>query len=247
MSRMLPARSGQMPIVSEQTIDESIYEALGKHQREEPWRERETMAFLQAWTGRLIVEFKLDIPHVALCVERLPANRYGHFRSGHNGFGLQGEIAINSRYLTGRRPAWEVLGTLAHELLHAWQQVHGKPGDRNHHNCEFRDKAEELGLLIDEKGITGYAAHSPFKELLQRFGVNVPFEEVVPQAGKPRGDSKQKKWTCGCTNVRVAVKTFKARCLLCGNEFYQDDTPGRARYARRQEASMKATSIAFRG
>ena len=102
MSRTIPRLSGQMPIVSEATIDESIYEVLGKHQREEPWRERETMAFLQAWTEHFIVEFKLDIPHVALCVEHLPANRYGHFRPGHNGFGLQGEIAINSRFLTGR-------------------------------------------------------------------------------------------------------------------------------------------------
>ena len=206
-----------------------VYSVLADHQRDEEWASREAMAFLQDWTARLIAEFKLDIPCVALCVASLPANRYGHFRQKHNGFGLLGEIAINSRYLTGRRQAWQVLGTLLHEVLHAWQHVHGNPSERNHHNREFRAKAEELGLYIDEKGVTGYAGNSQFKELLRRNGVNVPFDEVRRVESKPRGDSKQKKWTCGCTNVRVAVADFKALCLKCGNDFYRDETLGRAK------------------
>ena len=37
--------------------------------------------------------------------------RFGHYRVGHNGFGLKGEIAVNQRYLISR-PAWQVLGTI---------------------------------------------------------------------------------------------------------------------------------------
>lgn len=198
---------------------ENIYSALAKHQRDEAWSGQELVAGLQGWAARFIVEFKLDIGDIALCIDRLPSTRYGHFREGHNGFGLKNEIAINARYLSGERQVWEVLGTLLHELLHAWQQQHGTPGKRNHHNAEFQAKARELGLVIDRRGVTGYLASSLFKELLRKFGVSVPDVETKAPEARPRGDSKMKKWSCGCTTARVAIADFRARCLKCGNEF----------------------------
>ncbi len=201
---------------------QTIYAALAKHQRDESWHRQEMVAGLQTWAARFIVEFKLDIDNIALCIDRLPSGRYGHFRRGHNGFGLKNEIAINARYLGGERQVWEVLGTLLHELLHAWQETHGTPGKRNHHNAEFQDKARALGLNIDRRGLTGYAADSPFKELLRKWGVSVPNHETKPAAVRPRGDSKLKKWSCGCTTARVAVADFRARCLKCGNEFKRE-------------------------
>lgn len=196
-----------------------IYPVLAQHQRDEEWNGREIVAVLQLWAERFIVEFKLDIAKVVLCVDRLSAKRYGHFRYGHNGFGLKGEIAINSRYLLGARPAWQILGTLLHELLHGWQQAHGHPSRGNHHNAEFRDKARGLGLIVDRRGVTGYAAQSPFKDLLRRFGIVVPDEEVLPVVEREPGRSKLNRWACGCTNVWVAVPHFHARCLDCGSEF----------------------------
>jgi hypothetical protein len=218
-----------------ETQDWSIYHALAQHQREEKWSRREVVASLQQWAEAFSAQFKLCIPKLVLSVDRLPANVYGHFRESHNGFGLEGEIAINSRYLMPQRALWEVLGTLLHEMLHAWQAVHGKPTNRWHHNAEFRAKARELGLNIDAKGVTGYAADSLFKDLLRGFGINVPAEEIAATPQKSRGESKQKKWTCGCTNVRVAVADFKAQCLNCGNIFVRDDSCGRAK--QRSEAT----------
>ena len=197
----------------------TVYSVLVKHQRDENWAGQQILADLQTWANRFIVEFKLDIRDISLCVERLPSNRYGHFRQGHNGFGLRGEIAINSRYLPEQRQLWEVLGTLLHELLHAWQETHGIPGKRNHHNAEFQAKARQLGLNIDRRGVTGFAASSPFKELLQEYGVSVPEHEIVASIARPRGESKLKKWCCGCTTARVAVADFRAQCLKCGNDF----------------------------
>ena len=200
----------------------TVYTVLAKHQRDESWAGRQILAELQTWADRFIVEFKLDIHDLSLCVERLPSGRNGHFRQGHNGFGLRGEIAINTRYLPGQRPLWEVLGTLLHELLHAWQETHGTPGKRNHHNAEFQAKARELGLNIDRRGVTGFAANSPFKELLKTYGVSVPDHKIVASMGRPRGNSKLKKWSCGCTTARVAVADFRAQCLKCGNDFNLD-------------------------
>jgi hypothetical protein len=41
----------------------------------------------------------------------------------------------------------------------------------------------------------------------------------IPSKKKSKGRSKLKKWTCGCTNVRVAVKDFEAKCLKCCQDF----------------------------
>ena len=41
--------------------------------------------------------------------------------------GLIHEIALNPDHLKGR-PVKNILSTLAHEQVHLWQQVHGKPG-----------------------------------------------------------------------------------------------------------------------
>lgn len=205
--------------VDQFSVDSSIYSELAKHQQTESWSWRDVMAVLQTFADHFNVEFKLDIPEVSLCLDRLDCHRYGHFRYGHNGFGLKGEIAINSRYLEGNRPFWEVLGTLLHELLHAWQQAHGTPGKGNHHNAEFRAKAQELGLLVDKRGVTGYAERSPFKDLLMTFGIETPSNASWPAVSPVRGQSKLKKWSCGCTNVRVAIADFQAQCLKCGQAF----------------------------
>jgi hypothetical protein len=206
----------------------SVYPILAQHQRAEEWARREIIADFQIWAERFIGEFKLDIVDIALCVDRLPRNWYGYFRPGHNGFGLKGEIAINARYLGENRPEWQVLGTLLHELLHAWQEIHGTPGKRNHHNVEFREKARGLGLNVDRRGVTGYAASSLFKDCIRRFGVEAPDDEFTPPC-RPPGESKLKKWTCGCgTNVRVAIADFQAVCLKCEQKFARYDPTAHA-------------------
>jgi hypothetical protein len=198
-----------------------IYQNLASHQRAEKWFGRDLVTALQEWAERFIVEFRLDIAELAVCVDRLPVSRLGHFRIGHNGFGLKGEIAINVRYLTDRESFWRVLGTLLHELLHAWQHTHGKASTQCHHNREFRDKARELGLVVDGKGVTSFAADSRFKELLRRNGITVPDGEIKATPRKA-GSSKMRKWSCGCTTVRTGVGDFQAQCLKCNNRFQRD-------------------------
>ncbi|MCC7290455.1 MAG: hypothetical protein IT449_00170 [Phycisphaerales bacterium] len=197
----------------------SVYGALAEHQLKEVWHARNLIGTLQEWSNRFIVEFKLDIAEVVLCVDDLPISTFGHFRAGHNGFGLKGEIALNARHLSGPSGQWQVLGALLKHLLHGWQQAHGTPAKRGHHNRELRDKAASIGLLLDEKGLLGFAAESPFKDLLRRHDIAVPGEEVPIPERRPRGESKQKKWTCGCTNIRCAIPDLHAQCLKCAQVF----------------------------
>jgi hypothetical protein len=197
-----------------------VYQALAEHQRQETagWDMEGLMRELHCWREIFTVEFKLQIPPVAFCIKHTRSNCYGYFRPGHNEFGLTREIAINKDYLAWRED-WQVLGTLLHELLHAWQDACGNPGMRNYHNAEFRDKALCYGLIVSSRGVTDYAPQSPFMDLLRKYGVNVP-ELPVPRPRVP-GNSKLRKWSCGCTNVRVAVAGFRALCLNCGNVFRQ--------------------------
>jgi len=206
-------RCDEKPLAGPRSFD--VYEDIAVHQRMENWFGRDMATELQSWAERFIAEFKLDIPEVVIGIDKLPSTSYGQFRMGHNGLGLRGEITLNVRYLDGKRAQWEVLGTLLHELLHGWQQAHGSSGKRNHHNREFREKAAQLGLLIDQKGLTGYAACGSFKSMLSRFGVEVPATASAIPTSRPRGDSKLKKWACQCpVAVRCAVQ-LEAQCLKC--------------------------------
>lgn len=201
-----------------------FYQALAVHQTsDDSWELSELLAWLQTWARRFNDELELGIAAVSLCVDWLGAHRFGHFRRGHNGFGLSSEIAINRKYLSHREP-WQILGTLLHELLHAWQEDYGKAGKNNYHNKQFREKARSLGLIIDTRGHTQYEPDSLFFAVLRCYGVEAP--QVPPPQYVVRGSSKLKKWACQCEppiNVRVAVAHFYARCLWCGELYSHVD------------------------
>jgi hypothetical protein len=212
-----------MALALEMTMNGGIYHDLAAHQRVEDWFGRDLVTALQEWSDRFIVEFELDIPQVVLRVDVLPRSCLGHFRPGHNGFGLKGEIALNHLYVKAL-PKWRVLGVLLHELLHAWQHVHGLPSKGNHHNGEFRRKADSLGLIVGRRGITGFFAASRFKDLLRSMGIDAPSDEIPPRDQRSKGNSKSKKWVCGCgTSIRCAVPDLAAQCLKCVQVFRRCD------------------------
>jgi len=121
-------------------------------------------------------------------------------------------------------PLWEILVMLCHEMTHAWQALYGKPSNSWYHNKEFRNKMLECGIACDKAGFN-YGVENPFVSLIKKHGIvfNHPINPKglikIPPVTKPKGKSKLKKWTCGCTNVRVAVKDFQAKCVRCGNDF----------------------------
>lgn len=211
----------------QETRTDPVYDALSKHQQAVVgWDLQAVAAELHRWGELFRLEFKLEIPLPALRLCPLRISRLGHYYCGFNEFGLQNEIAISTRHIEAcmhQDRWWRVLGTLLHEQLHLWQQVHGKPGRRNYHNVQYQKKAEALGLLIDRYGHTDYAPNSRFMNLLQSHGVNVPSIQQPMTEPRGVGQSKLKKWSCGCTNVRVAVADFRAVCLKCNERFVLAD------------------------
>ena len=176
-----------------------------------------------SWGDRFNQVFRLGLRTPAIRLEPISRQRLGTYRYGRNGFGIRDEITLNSKYMD--RPLAEQLATLLHELLHEWQSLYGKPGRRHYHNREFQQKACLYGLLVDARGHHLGIEAGRFTILLAQHGVDasvLPFPDPdTPTARrKRRGDSKLKKWTCGCTNVRCAVE-LAAHCERCGNRFQE--------------------------
>ncbi len=194
---------------------EPINDALKGHAEKAPWNHAALARDLYTWAERFNVEFKLNVTAPAIAIDRDRTRFLGTYREGRDGYGIRDRITMNTAYLD--RPYWEVLRTLLHELLHQWQAVHGKTSRTAHHNREFREKARTLGLIVDAKGVTSHEP-GPFTALLDRHGVQVGGGEPVVAKPPQRPGSKLKKWSCGCTNVRVAVE-LSAVCRRCGKDF----------------------------
>lgn len=162
------------------------------------------------------------VPVPVISFERTRISSYDHCVIGRNAFGFRNNININRVHLG--RPMWDILATLIHEMAHSWQHMYGKPSRSWYHNNEFRFKLLDFGTLTDDRGCY-FGLGDPFIFLLRRHGVLVTIGSgvgpmtLLPRKEKVKGKYKLKKWTCGCTNIRVAVPDFKAKCLKCKNRF----------------------------
>lgn len=175
-----------------------------------------------------IVYFKdQPVPVPALSFERTRITSLGNYVIRKNSFGIPENINLNSAHLN--RPMWELLATLLHEMTHSWQAMYGKPSNSWFHNKEFQLKMMNFGIVCNSKGCHS-GVGDPFVYLLKKHGIIFNLDSKtesdgirkIPTRAKLKGQSKLKKWSCGCANIRVAVKDFKAKCLNCGKDFVRD-------------------------
>src|SRR5262249_37129440 len=64
------------------------------------------------------------------------------------------ELALNPDHFVGRSDA-EIASTLVHEMVHVWQQQHGKPPSRGYHDKEWSAKMKTIGLQPSSSGTVG--------------------------------------------------------------------------------------------
>lgn len=93
--------------------------------------------------------FEGALPAVVITLQRKNGS-YGYFswdcfKSRDKAGSVAHEIALNPDTFDGRTDK-EILGTLAHEMAHLWQQVFGKPSRTSYHNKEWAVKMLEIGL-----------------------------------------------------------------------------------------------------
>ncbi len=206
-------------------LNESINIAIMENEKNaDDWLLNELAIKLYWWVDLFNIAFFKDqpVPIPAISFEKTKVNNLGHYVIGRNAFGIKENININRTHLN--RPLWDILATLLHEMTHSWQATYGKPSISWFHNKEFQMKMLEFGIAINNKG-NHIEIGNPFVFLLKKHGVDfnndIDIDGIIkiPPKVKPKGKSKLKKWTCGCTNIRVAVKEFEAKCLKCGNKF----------------------------
>ena len=219
------------------------------------WRHHELSATLNEWTERFSARFLAPVlepgregalPSPVIGFESFDHRVYAYYRLGKNAFGLDDEIILNEKHLS--RPLYSALETVLHEQIHLWQQRRGEhPVDRNYHNQEFVEKAEQLGL--HPRAVTGVhirPADGQFEKLLQEYGILRPARELVfplkpkekkrnwwQDPGKERkGRSTLEKWSCPCgQNARIGTKAYLALCVKCHEPFMPDSMAARKEFA----------------
>ncbi len=157
-------------------------------------------------------------------------NTLAAYRLTRNPQGLLYEITFNSEHyvdvedkIAWRFGQWALLETLAHELVHEWQQTVGKdpvkPG-KVYHNKEFVEKCESIGL--HPKIGEGYhlkLADGPFAVLMKELGISPPdlsqqpdgidwdwFKWLLDFRGRrPKGRSSLTKWECPECGLKVRM------------------------------------------
>ena len=137
------------------------------------------------------------------------------------------EINITAEELN--RPVEDILETLLHEMVHLdnWHNDIVDCSAQQYHNKKFKLGCDEIKLNC-ERNSHGWAYTSLSPELRRLIKAGKPKASVFKifrleqnKGGKSGPGSRLKKWTCGCTNIRVAVSEFDATCNLCGNEFFE--------------------------
>lgn len=137
------------------------------------------------------------------------------------------EISLNPQHLMSR-PAIEVAGTLAHEMVHLWQWEHGKPAGRGYHNQQWADKMDQIGLTPSHSGKPG-GRRVGFRMthfispggLFERAFLAMPKSSILPWQGVPEpttsgGASRRSKLAYVCPGGHGKVWGKPDLHLLCG-------------------------------
>jgi SprT-like family len=101
--------------------------------------------------------FDGSLPQLLVTLQR-KARSYGYFAperfDGRLNSMTVHELALNPDNFTGRSDI-DILSTLVHEMVHAWQQTHGTPPRRGYHNREWAAKMKAVGLQPSDTGLLG--------------------------------------------------------------------------------------------
>jgi hypothetical protein len=210
-------------VADQARVDAVVNEVLQEHTAAAiDWPHADLCRELKVWFEILNKEFFGGrLPPSAISIERTRRNNLGWYRLGRDGLALRHRINLNALHVR-RGPALRI-STLAHEMIHEWEEVElGRSRGGSYHTAAFRQKSDAMGIPTDEHGHDlGIRADGPLAELLRRHGVPLDDEGLVavaPQA-TPQVVSRARlvKWRCGCTNIWASRGIdVQGECRKCG-------------------------------
>ena len=179
--------------------------------------------------------FAKVLPDVFITYQR-KANSVGYFSpfrfSGRDGplpFANCHELALNPDAFIGQTDE-QVLQTLVHEMVHAWQHDCGTPAARGYHNKEWAAKMKSIGLMPSNTGMVGGketgarmsdyiipgGAFSQAYAKLAAVGWKLNLQSAPRQGPKGTANSKT-KFTCqGCGQNAWGKPDLEIVCKPCG-------------------------------
>jgi hypothetical protein len=117
-------------------------------------------------------------------------------------------------------------------MVHVWELIYApaKNHSKNwYHSKAFREKIKLCGIICKIDGNhKALLTNGRFVHLLIQHGIKIDLATdnlttlqmlTIDNKLKIKGKSKLRKWSCGCQNVRVGKKYFRATCDMCGNKF----------------------------
>lgn len=157
---------------------------------------------LHTFADRLREEFFSDepkMPHPVIAMEKDRGKRLGYYTE-RDGYLLLHRINLNPYAL---RTGSDAAETLAHEMVHLWQWVIGRPCKNNYHGREFHEKMAEMGII--STGRNGY--HADFEERWLTWMTVDNHDLGLPHFILPGMDAEPTR------------KMKKLQCPECGNSF----------------------------
>lgn len=151
--------------------------------------------------------FDGELPECLITLQRR-RNTYGYFSASRfmeaAGIAQIDEIALNPQKWKYRTVEAN-LSTLAHEMVHLWQQHFGRPSRRGYHNREWAAKMLSIGLIPSHDGQPGghqtgqrvshYIAPDGRFARACRLGFDISFHDMSDE--RPRSERQNKtKFTC---------------------------------------------------
>jgi len=177
--------------------------------------------------------FEGELPPCLITLQR-KNKAYGYFAgerfATREGESVIDEIALNPSHFKDRTTE-EILSTLAHEMVHLWQQHYGTPSRIGYHNKEWAFKMRSIGLIPSSTGEEGgketgqsvshyIADEGKFARscaALLADGFTLPYIEIQEQGetGKKKAASKT-KYTCPSCNLNAWAKPdTRLKCADC--------------------------------
>lgn len=123
---------------------------------DQPITQAEYATFQKAYDFFNAELFAGILPNVLVTLQR-HARAYGYFGAerfvGRASEEVTHELALNPDHFGRTDEA--ILSTLAHEMCHVWQHVHGTPPRKSYHDKEWAAKMKAVGLQPSSTGAPG--------------------------------------------------------------------------------------------
>jgi predicted SprT family Zn-dependent metalloprotease len=139
------------------------------------------------------------------------------------------ELSLNPDHFIGRSDK-DIASTLVHEMVHVWQQQHGKPAARGYHNKEWALAMKVVGLQPSNSG--GVGGKETGQQMSHYIIPNRPFAhafdalatkgwklnlESAHQRGAEGGRKSKTKFTCAkCGQNAWGKPDLAVSCTPCG-------------------------------